>query len=131
MNTVTKVAAAAVITVAIGATVVSCSSQPDTVHVLQYGYYNPAHVWVSTPNTPYYVYVDRTEYNNHKSYYSTTSYASTYVKTHTVTTVNKGYSVSTDGKTTVKTTTIKSTTTNRSAGVSLNKTTISSSSKKR
>src|SRR5690349_7796031 len=117
MNTVTKVAIAGAITVAIGASVVSCSSQPDTVHVLQYGYYNPAHVWVASP-TPYYVYVSRSEYNSHKTYYSTESYAKTYVKTHTVTTVNKGYSVSTDGKTVTTTTksTTKTTTTNRSAG---------------
>lgn len=103
MNTVTKVAIAGAIALTIGASVTACSSEPDTVHVLEYGYYSPTHVWVSSP-TPYYVYVPRSEYNAHCNYYSTPAYATTYVKTHTVTTVSKGYSINGSG-TVVKTTT--------------------------
>lgn len=112
MNTVTKVAVAGAIALTIGASVAACSSQPDTVHVLQYGYYNPAHVWV-TSSTPTYVYVSRSEYNSHKTYYSTESYAKTYVKTHTVTTVNKGYTINGDGHTIVSTKTTTKTTTKK------------------
>lgn len=138
MNTVTKVAAAGAIALAIGGGAVACSSQPQTVHVLQYGYYNPQHVWVTSP-TPYYVYVTKSEYNANKTHYSTESYAKTYTKTHTVTTVNKGYSVSSDGKSTTKTTTTKTTKTTTSNNTksssgskpNMNKSTGSSSSKKK
>lgn len=109
MNTVTRFAVASAIAIAVGGSAVACSSQPQTVHVLQYGYYNPQHVWVTSP-TPYYVYVTKSEYNANQSHYSTESYAKTYTKTHTVTTVNKGYSVSSDGKSTTKTTTTTKTT---------------------
>lgn len=116
MNTVTKLAAAGAIALTLGAGATACASQPQQVHVLQYGYYNPSHVWVSTPGHPYYVYVSKSEYNSHKNYYSTPGYATTYTKTHTVTTVNKGYSVSSDGKTISKSTTTTTTKTTKSTG---------------
>lgn len=71
----------------------ACSSQPAQVDVLQYGYYTPAHVYVTYPQ-PVIVHVSSKVYNSDHRMYSTPAYEKTYIKTHTVTrsttTVNRG-----------------------------------------
>lgn len=107
--------------------IAACSSQPAQVDVLQYGYYTPAHVYVTYPQ-PVIVHVSSKVYNSDHRMYSTPAYEKTYVKTHTVTrsttttTVNRGIgspsvslnkNVGSTSKTTTTTVQQRSTTTRR------------------
>lgn len=101
--------------------VAACSSQPSQVDVLQYGYYTPAHVYVTYPQ-PVIVHVSPKVYNSDHRMYSTPSYEKTYVKTHTVTrsttTINRsvgssGINMNKGTTSTTKTTQQRSTTTTK------------------
>lgn len=74
--------------------VAACSSQPSQVDVLQYGYYTPAHVYVTYPQ-PVIAHVSYNVWHSDSRMYSTPTYEKTYVKTHTsitrsTTTINRG-----------------------------------------